>query len=665
MSIMIDKIIFHNYRQYKDVTISFEHENDKNLSAIVAQNGTGKTTLINGINWCLYFEEPHLSDESKALPFLNETVLNSTNIDDVVSVSIEIIMIEDDKTISIKRTAKCFVIEDKGTKQVIKSNQSDLTITISCSESIKNADIIQGDDADVFVKQYFDKLIREYYFFDGEKLSEYFEKDKKALIKESIYNISQVTLLGNTISRLNTVATEYSRKVGAGNPEIEAINKKIIGLDEEIEKYEKSILDDSEKIEKYKIEIAGYEKQLRDFAPIKNKQLEREKLDKEHKKLVDELKNYKNQKMSIIRKNTYNLFMNSQITNLYNYIVEKENKGYFPPDVDKKKIQDSLDYQECAFCHSHLTEESEKYLMDLIEKLRVSNQTSNYLMSLKSSFEVIIEESQKYKDNIDDINMKIDETKAAINEAEDRLKEISKFLSSYDNGANAKSIVSEIEENRKNAETTKDLLVSKVSSNETLKKIAINNKETEENKLEEATSKKKEFEEYCKLTKAFRTASNSMQRVRDKIMIEIKNDIKEKTWDFFNSVLWKNNSFDSIDIDDNYVLSVKTKAGHETSGSLSATELMALAYAFTFAIHESSGKNCPLVIDSPLGRVSGENRLNMAKKFLEISKYKQIILLLTDDEVSPVMEEYYKDNGINIRRLSLTDNESEVKEEVR
>ena len=70
------------------------------------------------------------------------------------------------------------------------------------------------------------------------------------------------------------------------------------------------------------------------------------------------------------------------------------------------------------------------------------------------------------------------------------------------------------------------------------------------------------------------------------------------------------------------------------TGSLSATEQMALAYAFTLAIHSASGKNCPLVIDSPLGRVSDENRENMAKALKEVSKEKQIIMLFTPDEYS-------------------------------
>lgn len=95
------------------------------------------------------------------------------------------------------------------------------------------------------------------------------------------------------------------------------------------------------------------------------------------------------------------------------------------------------------------------------------------------------------------------------------------------------------------------------------------------------------------------------------------------------------------------------------TGSLSATEQMALAYAFTLAIHQASGKNCPLVIDSPLGRVSDDNRENMAKALLEISKSKQIIMLFTPDEYSASVRSLYE--GIaDVREIKLNADEKYV-----
>lgn len=99
------------------------------------------------------------------------------------------------------------------------------------------------------------------------------------------------------------------------------------------------------------------------------------------------------------------------------------------------------------------------------------------------------------------------------------------------------------------------------------------------------------------------------------------------------------------------------KNHNEMTGSLSATEKMALAYAFTLAIHKTSGKNCPLVIDSPLGRVSDDNRENMAKALLDVSRDKQIIMLFTPDEYSSSVQKLYQSSA-NVRELKLSSDES-------
>ena len=95
------------------------------------------------------------------------------------------------------------------------------------------------------------------------------------------------------------------------------------------------------------------------------------------------------------------------------------------------------------------------------------------------------------------------------------------------------------------------------------------------------------------------------------------------------------------------------------TGSLSATEQMALAYAFTLAVHKASGKNCPLVIDSPLGRVSDKIRENMAEALIEVSKTKQIIMLFTPDEYSDEVRSIYN-GAATVKELNLSDDENYV-----
>ena len=78
--IKISKIEFSNYRQYRKINISFPDSQDYNLHVLRAKNGTGKTTFLNGILWCLYEHEHYLSNKDKALPVVNDGLVEeSTN----------------------------------------------------------------------------------------------------------------------------------------------------------------------------------------------------------------------------------------------------------------------------------------------------------------------------------------------------------------------------------------------------------------------------------------------------------------------------------------------------------------------------------------------------------------------------------------------------------
>ena len=66
-------IFISNYRQYQSLSFSFPESKSNDIHIIVAQNGVGKTNLLNAITWCLYGKEPHLGDDTQdlGLPKLN------------------------------------------------------------------------------------------------------------------------------------------------------------------------------------------------------------------------------------------------------------------------------------------------------------------------------------------------------------------------------------------------------------------------------------------------------------------------------------------------------------------------------------------------------------------------------------------------------------------
>ena len=242
--------------------------------------------------------------------------------------------------------------------------------------------------------------------------------------------------------------------------------------------------------------------------------------------------------------------------------------------------------------------------------------------------------------------------------AEDRLQQIAALLTNYESESGELN-VSKYENER----TTVNLRIN--AANQAIG-AAQTNIATYEERLAQieketkaALQKMNEHDDIRKQVVVIDAMWEKLSKIKNQIIDEIKAVIEKMTWDIFDSMIWKKQTFGSIKIGDAYDIAVYNTDGIEMTGSLSATEQMALAYAFTLAIHRASGKNCPLVIDSPLGRVSDDNRENMAKALQAVSMEKQIVMLFTPDEYSPAVRSLYEGVAA-VRELALSDDESYV-----
>ena len=82
----IDTIILKNYRQFRSESITFDYDTKAgyDLHLIIGANGSGKTNILNAINWCLYGDEP-VKDIIKAaekgkLQAVNELIAKGADI---------------------------------------------------------------------------------------------------------------------------------------------------------------------------------------------------------------------------------------------------------------------------------------------------------------------------------------------------------------------------------------------------------------------------------------------------------------------------------------------------------------------------------------------------------------------------------------------------------
>ena len=665
MAVIIKKIELENFRQYKDISLEFSEENHNNLHVLRAKNGTGKTTFLNSITWCLYGEEKYTNDENKALPLPNEKVVESTEENGSVKVIVRITMEDKDlnKIITFERTQRFRVNFNiiNNNKKAIREQET-FNISITSLLNMNNSDIISDPiECEQFVNTYFNKAIFDYYFFDGENLKNYFAKSKTENIKNSIFNIAQVTLLDNTIKRTNDLAVKKYRDAKRKNPSSENYYEEKAELEKEIQKRNDENKELEHSINKYSEKKIEADDILSNYKPIKADLLRKKDYENNLNKNTAELEKLRNDQYSFIQEYMILLRFYPRIKKTYDMICYKEEHDELPPNINKSEIKEIIDKHltNCPVCNSEIDENAIDYLQKLLDNTAVSTGTSHQLMKIKSSLEQMLEEVHKFEYRKTDLIKRERVLHNERNQYETELNKIHSYLSNYSTDDLEKNIAQAEKDSKYYGDKISEARTS-ISENNAYNKRDNARLNDVNNLLEKEQEKQKTKNELEQQVELLYKITSDFKTIQQKIMLVVKNDIERSTWNMFDAMIWKKHTFKSLSIDDNYEISVKNMNNKEIMGSLSATEYMALAYSFTLAIHEASGKNCPLVVDSPLGRVSDENREKMANELLKVAKDKQIIMLFTPDEYSKEVRNVYEGNAASIREFSLNDDESEV-----
>jgi len=662
MGIFIDHVEFENYRQYGTGKLSFNKKNKKMLYAVIAKNGTGKTTLLNAITWCLYNKEYQIDDKSKALPLINTAVFQKANHNDEITVSVKLLIVDDDekKNIEFTRIQTFKIVKTHAGNKKAISNDNNFIVTFTGEH--ENTEPQYNSDAQPWVKQYFDEDIRNFYFFDGEQLKEFFGESKSKAIKDSIYNIAQITLLEKCIKRIKDIRKDLAKEIAKDYPSLSSIEEEINKKKERIE-FEKGVLRDCEnELAELVPKREAIESELKHYEPIKALKVKQAEYLGRLNKLDDEATKFKKDKADFVRRYVVLLNMYPSIKKTYDLIVEKEKKGELPPDIDKDLVLRLLEKEEatCPICNGKINENARSHLKALLNKITVSSITANELSRTKGPLEACLEETGKFEEKLTIFNKRENELERDIKHEKDLLQEVNAKLLTYGNASETFDVAAKERESQNLQSQINQLYIRQGGAGtryrDFVEDLAALNK-----KWKDAFSKQKGLETKKREINLLDDLENHYSLVMNNIINEILQEISFTTQRIFDEMIWKKNTFGKVSINGDYEVEVHNKNNVLMTASLSATEKMALAYAFTLAVHRASGKNCPLVIDSPLGRVSDENRGNMARSLLEISTIttKQLIMLFTPDEYSEEVKVVY-DNKVNVQELKLSMDETHV-----
>ncbi len=127
---------------------------------------------------------------------------------------------------------------------------------------------------------------------------------------------------------------------------------------------------------------------------------------------------------------------------------------------------------------------------------------------------------------------------------------------------------------------------------------------------------------------------HTLKLFRAKLTLKKLNKLETEVTECFRYLLHKSDLVHRVAIEsDNFCLNLYDPNGiFLPKQRLSAGEKQLLAIAFLWGLARVSGRNLPIAIDTPLGRLDSSHRHNLIERYFPTASH-QVILLSTDTEI--------------------------------
>jgi len=654
---IIESLELENYRQFREQKIVFAlGEDDRRITVIQGANGAGKTNILNAVTWCLYDEERHLGDADRGLQLVNNVTLSDLELGQTCHVRVELVL-------RIKNNEK-MIVTRMATFRKTRENEAEKVSRKFEVFYQENGDLKKAPDPELTVNQYLSKDIQEYFFFHCERLDDYFKGPSNTrLIRKEVFKISQLALFEDVFSHLKNRNDEYSKELKNINPKAEHIKSLIDDRQAQLDVAKSNLEEYSDKANEA-IELEKeLDRKLRDYPTseeIRDWQNRRDGLEKKADQLEQRIVELCEEHKDYLIKTAPLLVAYEAILFMQNNISIKDAEGLIPPPYRRSFLKELLNRGFCI-CHTDFSKnitakkKVEEVFHGCDRVTDISDELSVELKNLetmKATVKSFHKEHIKYAKQINGMKKELEEI--SIEE-----KKLTEKLQNVDD-EKIRRWEQELEiVKKKKTEMIENRARRKQRIEDLKTEIGNLNKEYERElrKIHKHTELKKKLL-FC--SKAMGAATD----IKDEIMDEIRNEIEELTRNQFFELIWKRENFKAVQISEDYDISVLDQNGVEAIGTLSDGERQVLALSFIAALNIISGFDAPIMIDTPLGRISKEPKANIAAKLPNYLKGKQLTLLVTEEEftgeVRNKMRRFVgKEYKIDFRETE-TGNEAEV-----
>ena len=660
---LLESIKLENFRQFRNEYIEFAQGNDgKNVTIIIGDNGTGKTTFAQAFFWCMY-GETEFSDKN----MLNKLVATEMKPGQEKKVQVTLKLTHGNVSYTLIREQ----IYRKDYSNRIKGDNTVFDIAIK--DASGNTSYVKKTLCEGEVKSILPKELSKYFFFDGErieKMSKDISTGKKATdFAEAVKGLLGLNAIFSAIQHFNpriknSVISSYESSYSVNsNTKIQEYTKTIELCKEEITKIDDRLEELENQIEQASSRKTEKSEEIKQYA-------EGEELQREKEKLLQRIETAKASRSTVIKEITKDFnanmsffFSASLIFRSLEFLSDKDFAGKDIPFMHAKTIEYLLKQKVCI-CGTHLDEGSVPYnrvkeLIDFLPPQSISTTISDFK-----------KESKRRANSRQDLYGDVREKLAVISKQDediidltDDLRAIEVKLSGGDVRENVRAINAEIQlcdQTIKKSQTERDLLLIKKGGLEK----DFGRADTERRNLTLLDDKNKKIEVY----KAYaERIYKELQAVYVSSEAEIRRKLEATINEIFKTIY---EGGLSLTIDEKYHISVYAD-DFDGDVETSTAQSISVIFAFISGIIKMARENknatdenaqllssepYPLVMDAPLSAFDKRRIKTVCESLPNIAEQVIIFIKDTDGELA----EEYMGNKIGSRHHFDKKNEFET-----
>ena len=645
---LIESIKLENFRQFQNESITFADGSDgKNVTIILGENGSGKTTFAQAFFWCMYGETS----------FSDKRLLNSKVASKMIPGSKETVRVE----LCLKHGLLNYVLtrEQVYVRDYTKLTPQNSVFAIATRQPDGTLVYEKKTACEDVVKNILPKELSRYFFFDGERI-EKMSKDIAGNKKSDDFAQAVNGLLG--LNGMLSAIGHFKGSSGVIGSFDKAYDK---NSDSKIADYSNTIVTSQKRIDEISEELDLAREQQNHSSQLlvtKAQEIKKyddgKKLQKEKEQLEKDIEDAKKHRAQTCKEmfQAFNasaspFFSKSLIYRAMQLLKDETIPIADIPYMHVKTIEYLLKQKRCI-CGTHLDEgtvpyENVKALIDYLPPQSISTTVSQFKKDAKgrvaalnrASLPASISASYTFISDDDD----------RITDKEDELRRLeSKMASSEDITAAVRKLENEIQQCKKSISIQSDKIGKLTSEQDGL--ISKRDKAEKDRRELSLKDDKNRLVEICRLyaDAIFDQLTDTYKKSEDEVRKKLQKTINNIFNDIYDGGL-------ELSIDEKYHITVTVTGFGDDTVETSTAQSISVIFAFIAGIIKLARENknassenlrmlesepYPLVMDAPLSAFDKKRIESVCKALPNVAE--QVIIFIKDTD-GDLAEKYMSD----------------------